>query len=583
MKIKISHFFLGIIGMLVTLPAQSQDCGCDFTLKPTTTVISEFFGSNYSYQPGDTFCLKAGTWNSIRFNDFHGTANAPLVFINCGGEVLINPGQYSGISFKTSSFIRLTGTGDELLTYGIVVDGDSASSASAVEFSNFTTDAEMDHCEILNISQGGSGIKAKTDPDCNDTTTWRKSGFVLKNLHIHHNHINGAGDEGMYIGYTGGYYTSKLICDSMEVFGHTLANVHIHHNIVENTGRDGIQVSLCDTGLDVHDNYVHTYGRNKEYDQNFGFIMGAGNKGKLYRNISINTDLYNQDINSRGIAILNCIPPTTVSSNVIVNCGGPGIWLHNRIKMTDLTKGYYVINNTIIRSGMGGILYNTCIPPASTDCQTGLDNGFYNNLIVDPGVNYVNSGFWKGKNEEYIDFNTRELRDSAKISNNYTTDTMSAPHFRDTSAFDYHIDSLSPARNVGMDVSAWGVLYDLDYIPYGYEDSTYDAGAFEWVSKPPPPPWDVIEDVKNDVSNTLLVYPNPTDGTLNVRVWLDNKKDIKLKLIDMNGAEIYSKRITEVAIGENTFRIDVSGEYKGSAILVAFINAEVRTKMVVIQ
>lgn len=585
MKTNLLSLLILCIGTLVYSSAAAQNCNCDHTLKASSSVLNHFKGSNYNYQPGDVFCLEAGSWNSILFEDFHGTEANPLIFMNCGGQVLIEPTQYAGLVFSGSDHFKLTGTGDTSITYGIKIDANFKIKISGMSLRDLTSDAEVEYCEIMRLDKGGSGFVAKTDPNCADTNTWRPN-FVFKNLHVHHNYIHESGDEGVYIGYTGGYYSSKKNCSGQEVFGHTFKNVHIHDNIVEKTGRDGIQVSLVDDELSVHDNYVHTYGRNKEFDHNFGLIMGGGTTGRIYGNMCINTDDYNQDKNSRGMVMLSSVPPTYMYANVVINCGGPGIWAHNRYAMTDLTQGYYVINNTIIDPGQSGTMYNACVPGASpANCQEMLDNGFYNNLVINPAVDYSNSGFWKDVDEEYFDFNTKGQRDNAKISNNYKSDDKEATMFEDTAMNDYHLTEFSPARNVGMDVSSFGVTHDFDGIPYGFEDSTYDAGAYEWVKNP-----DSIPDTSSfireygNVTNPIFVFPNPSEGQLNVHVHLDNSKDIRLKVIDMKGAEIYSEHITEITPGDNQFRIDIRDTgFKGAALVVAFINGEVSTKMIMVK
>ena len=103
--------FLSVLFTTVFVSAQS--CNCDVTLSGlSSTTLNLVWASQVSYSPGDTICIPAGNYAGIRFYDFEGTAGNPVVFKNCGGQVVLNETAYSALEFKNSEYIHLTGSGD---------------------------------------------------------------------------------------------------------------------------------------------------------------------------------------------------------------------------------------------------------------------------------------------------------------------------------------------------------------------------------------------------------------------------------------------------------------------------------------
>jgi len=216
-------FFLAFFAMSFL---RAQDCNCTHRFENLKTDgINIINASDFTYAAGDTFCIEAGDYAGLRFIGFEGEAANPLIFTNCGGLVTIREQIYSGIAFMNSKYIHLTGTGTLGVEYGLYV-AEVVRSQMGVILSDLSSDIEVDHIEIANT--GFAGIMAKTDPNCDKPETWRRNGYVFRNLSIHHNYIHDTHGEGMYIGYTGGYKVeSKKICNTDTVFGHWLENVHI--------------------------------------------------------------------------------------------------------------------------------------------------------------------------------------------------------------------------------------------------------------------------------------------------------------------------------------------------------------------
>lgn len=528
-------FFLGLSSFYVTLKAQS--CNCDVTLTGlSSTSINLIWASQTSYTPGDTICIPAGTYAGLRFYDFAGTAAAPLVITNCGGKVEILETVYSGIAFKNSKYIRITGTGDAAHTYGIHIKETTSGASVGVGIEDLSTDFEIDHIEIENT--GFAGIMAKTDPSCSKPETWRINGFVLENLNIHDNYIHDIGAEGIYVGYTGGYkIKSNRKCSGTYVFGHWLKNVDIHNNLLENIGWDGIQLNLVNENGKIRDNYIYNYGTENKYAQDFALSIGGG----VYQ-------VYNNYIENgpsgvgQGMQFISAESGTKIFNNVLVRPDFHGIFMHNRHEFDDVNEGYYVANNTIIEPGDSGTYYNTVItqtldPAKKYDTQETVPTFFVNNLIVDPGSDHAAGNTWKGDQESYFDFNKRIERDSSltRIYSNSMTRQMDTLGLTDIVTNDFSPLSTSSLVDAGSDLTSWGIIFDIDNAsrPSG---NTFDIGAYEYLGSVPLQAVLVADQdpsLENDIFREIVVYPNPA----NTKVTIANLKDTsaRFQLISYDG------------------------------------------------
>ena len=582
MKTKILSLFILVVISATSLTAQ---CDCDFTLQTYHPVRNEFRPADLpGYKPGDVICLESGDWKSTVFIDIQGSATEPVIIQNCDGLVHLT-GQYVGIQFEGCQYIKLTGTGDPNETYGIRVDS-MPSGTSGISVAELSSDIEIEYVEVGDfLAPGGSGIIAKTDPDCANPMTWRGN-FTLRNILIHNNYIHDTGDEGLYIGYTGGFATSKKFCGPTETFGHLIEHVEIYENIIERTGRDGLQVSLCTLDLTIRNNFIMHYGDNGGFDQNFGLSVGSGSRGRVYGNTVIQSPTSNAvtsgDINSRGISVLNSLPPVYIYNNVVIAPAGPGIWMHQRLDMAGRDTGWYAINNTIIKPGNAGIFYNSTIPSTPND-QEDWDNGFYNNVIVNPGVDYSSSGFWKGVPEEYIDYNKKIQRDNGNASHNYVTDDLESLLFFDTTIANqnFKIDTLSPAINYGRDVRNYGIVEDFEGRPRFVSggDTIFDAGAYEFTKAKP------ITGIKDpNAEKDFKVYPNPAGGSINISIDLDRGGQAKVRIMDFRGAKLAENTFKNLQTGTNNLTMDLNDvHFKGAALLVVFTGEKTRTRTIIIE
>jgi len=484
-----------------------SQCNCDHTISGlSNSSVNIINATSFSYAPGDTFCIDADSIAGLRFIGFNGTAGNPLTFVNCNGQVIISENTYSGIAFSESNFIHITGTGDSNNDYGFHIIK-SGGGQMGIAIGYLSSDFELDHVEIENT--GFAGIMAKTDPKCNDPATWRSNGYIFKNLIIHNNYIHDTGGEGMYIGNSGGFkVVSNVTCNGDYIFGHWLENVDVHHNLLVNTGWDAIQLSLVRSNGKIHDNRIINHGQEGVTYQDFAMSIGGG-EYEIYNNFVL-VDPGNY---GKGMQMISGQSGSSLYNNVFINPHSHGMFIHNRHEFED-TVGYVFINNTIINPELSGIFYNTGITQSLDsnligDQQNQVPSYFINNFIANPGSDYGNSPIWKAEQECYFDFNAISTRDSqlSHIFSNLMTRQIDTLDLIDTISNNYSSDSsVSPLFDAGVDVSSYGVIFDINNLPRP-QSSAFDIGAYEYS----------LQTEISEIDRVYLIYPNPTSTTIQIK------------------------------------------------------------------
>ena len=507
----------------------AQNCNCDHIISGlSTTSVNLIQAQNYTYNPGDIFCVMADTVAGLRFIGFEGTADSALIIVNCGGEVVIKENMYSGISLNESKYIQLSGSGDSGVIYGFHVI-ETGTGGLGVGLTDFSTDIEVHHIQIENT--GFAGIMAKTNPNCSDTMTWRINGYIFKNLHIHHNYIHDTEGEGMYIGHTGGYkVVSNVICNGQYVFGHWFEGVDIHDNILENTGWDGIQVTLARLDAKIHHNTITNWGTANATWQNFMMSIGGG-VYDVYNNFGTNPE----GSEGNGIQLISGQSGTVFYNNVIINPFEHGIFMHARHEFDDTTSGYYFLNNTIISPEKSGVFYNPRMLYSEDSSLINKDQDdvpfiAMNNLIANPGSDYGSQPIWKDEAECYFDFNAKSTRDSqlVNIHHNLTTRNLDTVGITDSLNDDYSPSGINSALyNTGFDLSVYNINFDLNDVARP-QDVFFDIGAYEFESP-------ISTHIRNDAVQ-LIVYPNPFADYI---VITDNGEIGSVELLDLSGRSVY--------------------------------------------
>ena len=255
--------------------AQSS-CDCDHRIQSGTRFVD---GNDFDYHPGDVFCLEAGEYTqSIEFENISGSSENPITIINCGGLV-----STAYIRFDNCQYFRITGTGDESLNYGILIDGNLYDRADGMGLYTFTTDFEIDHLEFKNTKAAALHLAIR--PDCDPRT--QRGNFVIKNINVHDNYVHDTGTEGFYFGSTK-TNGAEVECDGqiITVYPVLIENIRVHHNTFINNGWDALQVSGAEKlpGALIYDNYIYNHGFLKNVNQSAGIVVGGGSSARVYNN-----------------------------------------------------------------------------------------------------------------------------------------------------------------------------------------------------------------------------------------------------------------------------------------------------------
>jgi parallel beta-helix repeat protein len=135
-------------------------------------------------------------------------------------------------------------------------------------------------------------------------------------MKIHHNHIDGMGQSGMYLGSTDPNGGRTITCGGAVTspWPLRLGNFQIHNNVVENTNRTGIQLSGAEFGTSaIHDNTIRRTGLELNNQQGSGIALGGYTRADVLNNTI-------QESYNAGILVLGA-GPVTVRGNSISNSG----------------------------------------------------------------------------------------------------------------------------------------------------------------------------------------------------------------------------------------------------------------------
>jgi len=491
-----------IIGLLVIFAGYMEGIAqCD-TLIPADVFFID--GTPQQFQPGSTVCLQGGSKDYLYLKNIHGTADNPITFINSGGAITIETNHYYGIKIANCSFIRLTGSGDNEISYGIqVLRVDNGAGISVTELS---TDVEIDYVEIANTDI--AGVYAKSEPDCLFNSTRDK--FTMYNFWLHDCYLHDIADEGLYIGSS--KYTGQTInCNGKDttVFPHVIIGARIYNNIVENTGWDGIQVSSAQSNCQVFGNTIKNDSYKGYQYQMSGILIGGGSSCDCFNNQIF-------DGKGDGIDILG-LGNMKVYNNLIVNAGRTfkpddplafkhGIYVGQTVTNPNATFDFF--NNTIVSPKSNGIKYSN---------DEAIRASFINNLITNPGRLLVEG------DQAYIN----GTQPTIQKSTNFFTPENGSARFIGQNPNPYDLLPNSPAVNAGTNLSGVGVTFDIINRERPFH-TYFDIGAYECYD-----PYAIVED--QDIDETLRIFPNPATTYLNIVIPFSIDEVLKIRILNSEG------------------------------------------------
>lgn len=393
-------------------------------------------GKKMEAMPGDTICIEAGRRPFLRLENFEGSEEKPITFLNCKGKsTLGGPAVNDGIKLLNSRYVRISGSGDPEHPYGIHIV-ESKPGSQGIAITRFSSDVEIDHIEIEKA--GFAGIMAKTDPYCDGSAD--RGNFTMYNIHLHDNYIHDVKGEGIYLGNS--FYTgTKVYCDSWHL-PHEVKGVRIYNNKLENTGWEAIQVGSATEDCEVYNNHITNYGAENKRMQNNGIQLGLGTTGRVYNN-------YIREGTGAAIVIQGT-GDNFIYNNIIIAPGEEAFNINLREPKPE--KGVYIINNTVINARQAVIREH--VNPAK-------NNVFFNNLIVGSASSW-------NQLKHYTDW---------KLENNLVSDTREIL-FVNCTKEDFRLKANSKAIDAGKDVSAYGIKLDFEGSPRPRGEG-YDVGALE--------------------------------------------------------------------------------------------------------
>lgn len=444
-------------------------------------------GDLLNVNPGDTIFLAAGIRPELEFKNIRGSESQAIVIMPEGEKVTVDTDAHTGIVFRESSFVHLTGKLPNN-RYGIEV---SRAGTMGLYVLDYSSELEADHLEIHGV--GFAGIMAKTDPVCSNPDV---SDFVMRNVSFHDNYIHDTGGEGFYVGYTW-YPTREVDCNGQNTIlkSHVINGLKIYNNIIRDTGWDGLQIGAS-INAEIYGNDIRRYGLEEVTYQTGGVQIGGSSSVLMYNNFVSDGVGGGLSLFGRGnISIYN---------NVFANVGEFAIYHNDRDALVG--RYYRIYNNTIVNPEQGAISLNTVHTEG---------NLVANNLVVlegaYDGISGVNSRWTSETNIEY--------------------ENTSQAGFVFSDTLNFRLTEASPLIDAGSSIGFLKYDFNMDARPAG---SSYDVGAFEFGSVPYVAPVLVANNQPR-----MLIFPNPSRPGGSLSVELPKLRGVdSLIMTDLSGHKV---------------------------------------------
>jgi hypothetical protein len=495
-------------------------------LNNTTTMVD----GNYiqGLIPGDTIAITGGKYYQVIIRNINGTKSKPIIVTNRGSQAIVTGNPNYGVKIGGCSFLKFSGKGNNTDYYGILIKDiitSAAGGGNGLSIDDLSTNIEIENIEIKNVTY--VGLMAKTDPSCVFSSSY--SSFVMRDLFIHDTYIHQTGTEGMYIGSSKFKEGYSITCNGVTntVYPHMLKNARIYKNIIDSTGWDGIQISCADSSK-IYGNKVSHDSQADYLYQMSGILIGGGSQ---------NIECYNNKIlngHGDGLEILGQ-GNLKIFNNLVVNAGQAfgdltkskhGVFVNTS---ASTNPGWvYIFNNTIITPKTYGIYFiNTIIPSQASNNIIIIPNPYFNAIV------YVLNPF---------------LLNSYNLTKNTATESPNL--FNDPNHGDYSLTFFSEAKDKGIDLSSFGIKFDINDSPRPYPSSgNFDKGAYEFT------PGVGIINNENENSNISIV-PNPNKGQFKIKFSLSKPEFLSIKIYDITGNCVFNSGNQYYSLNENYYNLN---------------------------
>jgi hypothetical protein len=329
-------------------------------------------------RPGYKILIKGKLNGRLRITGLKGTKKNPVHIIN-QGQVEINASNenspYAWQFSDDNQYVLLDGHADPAVAYGFIVRGHPAKSGQILFIAGqFNRGFEICGVNIVGHqgkTYGAAAIQLQTSftPECN------ASNWNFEYFRFHHNKIERASSEGMYVGY---------FTDEVRDTGHTpyrLGNVLIYRDTINDSGWDAIQISSADE-FEVHDNYINGASLSGKRSHSSFLSWNSGNeRGWCYRNTFLN--------GAHGASVIfgESGKEAYIYSNLFLEGNFPSnitspAFFFAKVYNASQDVGLYVFHNTISTSRIGAK-----VDYRNAKASQGIPVIFAGNAIVQNRIN----------------------------------------------------------------------------------------------------------------------------------------------------------------------------------------------------
>jgi hypothetical protein len=415
-------------------------------------------------RPGYKILIKGKFNGRVKITGLRGTKKNPVHIINKGQVEVIAANENSPYAWQFSDnnqFVLLDGKADPAVEYGFKVTGHPSKSAQVLFIAGeFNRGFEVCGVNLVGqqgITQGAAAIQLQTSytEDCN------ADNWTFEYFRFHHNKIERASSEGMYIGY----FTDEKRDTGFTPF--RLGTVQIYRDTIIDSGWDAIQIASADE-FEVHDNYIDGASISGKRSHSSFISWNSGNKsGWCYRNTFRNC--------AHGASVMfgETGREAFIYSNLFIEGNFPSnitspAFFFSKVNNASQDVGLYIFHNTILTSRIGAKVdyrnekQDHGIPvlfAANAILQNRLNLKKYPEIAM--GSDLSDSLSWTINNVWRMQDRERELRWDRE----------------------YRPKEGSPLLTLDFDIKKHipklkGGFYDRDGYPLRHETSGYTAGCY---------------------------------------------------------------------------------------------------------
>jgi hypothetical protein len=388
-----------------------EGCG---GIRRIITPTSYINGHTYTYNPGDTLVLRASDgWSAgLELDNFHGTAECPIVIIN-EGDVQLS----AGFNLEHCSYIKITGSGSESY-YGFSVVG--VGSGTAVDITGRSRCIEVERLNVYNKNYGiwckqeaacPDSVWAYTIPGAEDVTS--PNGWRIDSVSVHDCKFRVIGQDGLYFGSTSPNGLRPITCagESISPIPPRLSNIRIYNNLVDSCNRTGIQLSGGDSGTnEIFNNTVLRCGYEQIQTQGSGIILGGVTRAHVYNNYIRQTFQYGILCIGSGTSIVeNNDVDSSGYIDDVVNPGYTNIGADTRVTVPADDSVRLIIRNNKVglntAEGKQIMIGNThgTVATGNVICNNTTQGGGPAEIYVAHSINYTTSCEVEGNESPVVD------------------------------------------------------------------------------------------------------------------------------------------------------------------------------------